>query len=727
MKKATLFALLIVATTLGLKAPSARAQGTLDPNLNNPAQEKAADKELNRRLDPGKSCLDYTVDVISLFDNDHRMYWRRTDCIRIYVTNNPFLYKYSLSIDATPIHEDDPLGSLGTLIGVNVSSANGTGTNSDTTKSDATNKGTAEAPSPQGTPEAAISPGTLDQMKADNAKLTAALSSTDAKAKMPHVFALQQSLSTIVKRGTYAAVETERQKLESNKTLDKAPNESKEAKPVVQNLRSVKTPPSKPSPVPPIEHWNQDIENLKRQSTSIRETYDLVHQEYRRFSTELPDKLKRLIDDHAPREAVEAYAEAIRVEATQELNCLSDGIRNDASTLHNCPGANNAVPTDPRTLERQMVEFAHRAAALHVAIQEWLTKEDSEQTRQIGAISDELHRAGGDVAYTACAFKGTRDNDLSTLQTRLIDPLSTVITDGFSWGYKAPDAAYSRLGPYGDPTGVTLTLKRTRVFPFATSPDGATIKNTSSSFECSSDTTDMFEHGADYQGLSDFFTDKPVQGGKANTYTRNQNKPKVTGSSVSQEAVSSAKKKTTDQVEEQPLVQPWFFGRPRLVVSGGITQGFLAQKDYQRSTAPDGTAIVGLKTDSKYRLTPMLYGHVLLPRYARHQGDAFYGTLGVTAKSDSKGVDPEFLLGFSRSFAQQRFFFTTGAYIGQKQRLDGGLQLGKPIPTSLTGELPVTKGYRVGWAFGISFRFASTKDPQKEAGTAQTIKSSKKN
>ena len=78
-----------------------------------------------------------------------------------------------------------------------------------------------------------------------------------------------------------------------------------------------------------------------------------------------------------------------------------------------------------------------------------------------------------------------------------------------------------------------------------------------------------------------------------------------------------------------------------------------------------------------------------------------------------KGTDPEFLLGASRSFAHQRFFFTLGGYIGERQKLDGGLQVGQTIPSTLTGELPVTKSYRASWGFGISYRFTSTKDPTK--------------
>ena len=113
-------------------------------------------------------------------------------------------------------------------------------------------------------------------------------------------------------------------------------------------------------------------------------------------------------------------------------------------------------------------------------------------------------------------------------------------------------------------------------------------------------------------------------------------------------------------------------------------------------------------------MTPMLYGHTLLGS-PRHDGDAWYATLGVTANSDDKGTDPEFLLGFSRSFVQQKFFATLGAYVGEKQKLDGGLYVGETIPSSLTGDLPATKSYHAnGFAFGISYRPPAAKRPQDE-------------
>jgi hypothetical protein len=108
------------------------------------------------------------------------------------------------------------------------------------------------------------------------------------------------------------------------------------------------------------------------------------------------------------------------------------------------------------------------------------------------------------------------------------------------------------------------------------------------------------------------------------------------------------------------------------------------------------------------RATPLLFGYAFIPWFdRRHDPNAWYATFGVTANSESKGT--EFLFGLSRSFVQQRFFVTAGAYLGERRKLDGGLYVGQVIPSTFTGDLPVTKSYHTGFAFGISYRFASTK------------------
>jgi hypothetical protein len=136
-------------------------------------------------------------------------------------------------------------------------------------------------------------------------------------------------------------------------------------------------------------------------------------------------------------------------------------------------------------------------------------------------------------------------------------------------------------------------------------------------------------------------------------------------------------------------------------------------------TVGSGTSetVVGLQTNSNLRTSAMLFAHTLLA-YKRHDPDAWYATLGVTSSSDNQSTDPEFLIGISRSLAQQRFFITGGAYIGEQQALAGGLTLGQVLPSTFTGDIPVTKSYHTSFGFGVSYRIAGSKTSQ--SGSKQT-------
>ncbi len=118
--------------------------------------------------------------------------------------------------------------------------------------------------------------------------------------------------------------------------------------------------------------------------------------------------------------------------------------------------------------------------------------------------------------------------------------------------------------------------------------------------------------------------------------------------------------------------------------------------------------MVGYKINSAVRVTPMVFANTRIwgIRRSNFQSEALYATLGVTAKASDKGVSPEFFIGPSLSLAHSQFYLSAGAYFGRQQKLDGGLTVNAVIPSTLTGDLPVTNSYKTGFAFGISYRFA---------------------
>lgn len=84
----------------------------------------------------------------------------------------------------------------------------------------------------------------------------------------------------------------------------------------------------------------------------------------------------------------------------------------------------------------------------------------------------------------------------------------------------------------------------------------------------------------------------------------------------------------------------WEFGK-------GVGQAFDASGN---PVSGQTTAnIITLKTDHSYRLSPMVFLNTRVYQWSG-RAEALYATLGLTAKSDSNGVAPEYLIGLSQSF-----------------------------------------------------------------------------
>jgi|GEM_PF-3586928 len=671
--------------------------------------------------DPGIDCLDYKLDAASLVDYHHQIYWKQHDCIRVHLSCNPFLFNCKLEFNEQIISDGDPLAAFGGLIKLNVSSVTGSGgTTSDSAKDNTIAAKALEQPSAVATNEfknelevaIAADPKNQDLLKAENAFF-------DYKAEIAQGPATEGEPLRVSPFVDLYSLQQRENKLDSIKAqisgmkVGDKDSKHKQLKATLENgVDKMKNALKNPSPLPPgkVDSWGtNDVPRLEAEAKTIAATLTAKTKIYTDFSASVPDTLSELRSPSDPVNSIRTKAKELRKNATNVLNQLSD----------NNPSAASASATAESSIyEGQMLAFAHDAALLHSD----LVDAKISGGAPVGKLLDRLHSAGEGVALSACTYKAELDNDFNTLRTGLLDPLNKVLDDPTAFEFEK--YAVKREGPWSDPEQVTMSLHRDEVSPFNSSPDDPNKPaNTTSSFSCSRDASDLFDNGATYKKFDDFFSDKEVRNAPnaaANTYTRNQLKPVP----VPKGADVSAKDKkpaTPDPNANVVLVQPWFFGKARLVVTGGLTTGFLSKQEFQRSSSITGTTsqtVIGLKTDTRYRLTPMLFAHTLL--YSkRHDSDAWYATLGVTASSDTKGTSPEFLLGFSRSLAQQRFFVTLGSYIGERQKLDGGLQVGQVIPATLTGELPVTKSYHAGWGFGISYRFTSTKDPQKNAATAK--------
>jgi hypothetical protein len=580
--------------------------------------------------------LDFHLNVITLKTNDKEMYWKMTDCIRIDVINNPFIYTYKLEFNEQKIAEDDILGSLGSLFGLK--SITGGGQNNPAAANKAGGKQAvnpfAKVVSPKSVKAA---PKACDPQQKDTlASLAAGIQQLNLR-----IAVLEQSARALTTLKDPAA------------DLD-------------GRLRAKEK-----------DYEAFQLAYLAQRATLVDNTTDLNSLRQRALALQSESLLlaKELSGDTGFESDMVKFFESARL-LNKEFNQLSTEASLLVAKLSVAPVCTQKGG-DPElsAIENQ-------------------TQDASDKIAQ--DISD-LEAKASQVAFTACKYKSRKDGEFAWVDQQVFRPLTAVLANPVAFGV----SWVKRVGPYADPTAVTATLKRDVIID----KSGTSIPAADNSvFECSNDPSTIFQSNNSFSTVDDL----PVPKAKAQSGT---------ASSGSGKLATDTSKTATDKTQEATTVvleQPWFFGKARFVLTGGLTTGFLGKKEFQRSSSISGATsptVIGLKTDTRYRLTPMLYGHTLM--YSkRHDSDAWYATLGVTANSDSKGTSPEFLLGGSRSFAQQKFFLTLGAYIGERQKLDGGLQVGQTIPSTLTGELPVTKSYHASWGFGISYRFASSKDPQ---------------
>ena len=455
-------------------------------------------------------------------------------------------------------------------------------------------------------------------------------------------------------------------------------------------------------PNPSVEANSKSCQDLEAALNKARDVDGLEtrlgekHKLYDQFRLDVIAKLNFLRDEKKDLSEVWQTAINLRTDALAKSNQLVGEFQFEADIVQAARNLKSlgaelkaADQCDPQhDADLLVVHPAENADALATRKKEWAAAlaKGKENAASLAENTDGL---ASRLAFTACVYQARKTGEFAWVNSRVYEPLSRILGNPDN----NPFRKEIRVGPYQDPTDVAVTFKRNSIVDdtaaSAASTDGA-------AFTCSADVKALL-NAADSASTADDLLPK-------NAISRS--KPSGDGKDKTPAQTAAEEEATTVRLK-QPLV----FGGQRLAVTGGLTTGVLRKQEFQRSTSISGgqsQTVIGLKTDSSVRLSPMVYSHARLFNQDR-SGDAWYATLGVTANSDNKGTSPEFLLGASRS-VHQRFFLTAGAYIGEQQRLDGGLHVGDVIPSSFTGELPVTKSYRPGFAFAISFRFAKPKD-----------------
>ena len=334
-----------------------------------------------------------------------------------------------------------------------------------------------------------------------------------------------------------------------------------------------------------------------------------------------------------------------------------------------------------------------------------------------------------------CTLKAMR-KEIATVLSAATGSMESVLIN--------PNAFQSEIliGPYADATHVDWSLQRTMTQPpvkavdtaaFNSALDDCLSKGDGESSPVQKPTPEKPKPGSTES--SHDRQRRPIGGGAFLVYASLTTSPRSNPGDGEDGGQSTPKKKpgksegedgTAQKGQESPPAQPGDsstttrgrrinFGSERFIVSAGLTGTPLALRQFGKGVgqAVDATGkpvsgqetanIITLTTDQGYRLSPMVFLNTRLHQWSG-RAEALYATFGITAKSDSNGVSPEYLLGISQSFVQRHLLLTAGVYAGRKQTLTGGLFVNEAIPSNLTGDIPTRSNYGVNVGFSISWR-----------------------
>jgi hypothetical protein len=138
----------------------------------------------------------------------------------------------------------------------------------------------------------------------------------------------------------------------------------------------------------------------------------------------------------------------------------------------------------------------------------------------------------------------------------------------------------------------------------------------------------------------------------------------------------------------------------------GSVQGYQLNPDGSvfidpATSAPVLTRVVGLTEDSNNRANPIIAMHT---RFHSSGVVAHHATLGVSTTLKNGGSAVEYLVGYSLSFAEERYFLTIGFYNGRVQHLQPGAFVGAKMPEDLAN-VPIRSDREWSGAFALSIRF----------------------
>lgn len=332
-------------------------------------------------------------------------------------------------------------------------------------------------------------------------------------------------------------------------------------------------------------------------------------------------------------------------------------------------------------------------------IREELSK-DFDALKKAESLKATLDKTKASAIGLECMYLQFAQTQIAGLYSGVISPLEqSTAKYGNFW-------RTTTIGPYEDPTLVTVTLQQK---PVPAAKLLSTVKfQPDSAKACSKEllTPNDFS-GVVYGAIPPSGRTTTSSDDKSSSSAQNPAQGSKDGSSK-----TGSKDSASDGFEPvgKAIVH---FGAARFVTTAGVTFGFISNTQYGRisgipldqngkPTSTTATSVVGIKGDGSFQVAPSLFLHT--PVCHTFSNEFLYGTFGIGVHSDNKGASPQYFVGLSQSFADQHFFLSGGAYIGQQQKLPNGFFLGQDI-SSVQGDLPINQNTKVGFGLSISYRF----------------------
>lgn len=439
-----------------------------------------------------------------------------------------------------------------------------------------------------------------------------------------------------------------------------------------------------------IKYFNDSLDDLAKAIAEAFDKYDEFSSKYGGYTAAL---------NQAACADLQARANELYTDATGTRKQLFEThkriINSLAELSANFAAANEGVNKLSADGSSKIENLA--ATGTEKQIREELAQ-DYDAVKKAESLKATLDKAKASAIGLECMYLQFAQTQIAGLYSGVISPLEqSTAKYGNFW-------RTTSIGPYEDPTSVTVTLQQKAV------PSAKLLPIVKFQPDLAKACSKELLTPNDFSGV---VYGAPTSSSEPTTSSDDKSSATAIDASGKDGGSKSGSKDASSDGFEPVGKAVIHFGTARFVTTAGVTFGFISNKQYGRisgipldatgkPTSTTATSVVGIKNDGSFQVAPSLFLHA--PVWNTFSNEFLYGTFGIGVHSDNKGASPQYFVGLSQSFVDQNFFLSGGAYIGQQQKLPSAFFLGQDI-SSVQGDLPINQNTKVGFGFSISYRF----------------------